>query len=249
MSDDVKERILIYPPGHPYLITIYILIAIIVSMTASSTLAAIIADFGGFKYIIAAYIVAYLIFLSPILSFINIVITTLRTGYVEKVLELEYATIFGIPVPIPRVRLVERKSLLALNVGGGLVPILASIIIMAVLWKGAGTYGVMVTLLAIFATSGVTFLTSKTIPGVGIAVPALIPPLASALTVMLVTNGGPVAALSAYVGGSLGSLIGADVLRFTKDLDKLVAPVISIGGAGVFDGVFLSGIIAAFLVY
>jgi len=55
----------------------------------------------------------------------------------------------------------------------------------------------------------------------------------------------PVAApVIAYVSGTLGTLIGADLLNL-KRLGELGAPVASIGGAGTFDGVFLSGIIAA----
>jgi uncharacterized membrane protein len=44
----------------------------------------------------------------------------------------------------------------------------------------------------------------------------------------------------------LGALIGADLLNIPK-IPKLGAPVASIGGAGTFDGVFLSGIIAVVL--
>ena len=50
----------------------------------------------------------------------------------------------------------------------------------------------------------------------------------------------------AYVSGVLGALIGADLLNLPK-IPKLGAPVASIGGAGTFDGVFLSGIIAVVL--
>jgi len=49
------------------------------------------------------------------------------------------------------------------------------------------------------------------------------------------------------VGGTLGALIGADILNLDKIRD-LGAPVASIGGAGTFDGVFLSGLIAVMLV-
>jgi uncharacterized membrane protein len=50
----------------------------------------------------------------------------------------------------------------------------------------------------------------------------------------------------AYVSGVLGTLIGADLLNLNR-ISKLGAPVASIGGAGTFDGVFLSGIIAVIL--
>jgi uncharacterized membrane protein len=50
----------------------------------------------------------------------------------------------------------------------------------------------------------------------------------------------------AYIAGTLGTLIGADLLRL-KEIGQLGAPVASIGGAGTFDGVFLCGIIAVLL--
>ncbi len=47
-------------------------------------------------------------------------------------------------------------------------------------------------------------------------------------------------------GGSLGVLIGADLLNLGK-LQGLGAPVASIGGAGTFDGIFVTGLIAVLL--
>ena len=46
---------------------------------------------------------------------------------------------------------------------------------------------------------------------------------------------------------SLGALIGVDILNLPR-IRELGAPVVSIGGAGTFDGIFPSGIIAAFIV-
>jgi uncharacterized membrane protein len=50
----------------------------------------------------------------------------------------------------------------------------------------------------------------------------------------------------AYIGGSMGTLIGADLLNLDK-ITGLGAPVASIGGAGTFDGIFLTGILAVLL--
>ena len=47
----------------------------------------------------------------------------------------------------------------------------------------------------------------------------------------------------AYIAGSLGTLIGADLTNLDK-VRGLGAPVASIGGAGTFDGIFLTGILA-----
>ncbi|MCH7552064.1 DUF1614 domain-containing protein, partial [Patescibacteria group bacterium] len=44
----------------------------------------------------------------------------------------------------------------------------------------------------------------------------------------------------------LGVLIGADLLRLPKVMKGEVG-IMSIGGAGVFDGIFLVGIVAALL--
>jgi uncharacterized membrane protein len=49
-----------------------------------------------------------------------------------------------------------------------------------------------------------------------------------------------------YIAGSLGTLIGADLLNFDK-LQGLRAPIASIAGAGTFDGVFVTDIIAVLL--
>jgi len=54
------------------------------------------------------------------------------------------------------------------------------------------------------------------------------------------------AAPTAYFAGTMGTLIGADILHMDK-LRYLRAPVASIGGAGTFDGIFLAGIGAVLL--
>jgi uncharacterized membrane protein len=77
-----------------------------------------------------------------------------------------------------------------------------------------------------------------------VAGPAFIPPIVAAITAIVLAPGAPLAI--AYVSGVLGTLIGADLLNLHR-ITKLGAPVASIGGAGTFDGVFLSGIIAVII--
>lgn len=89
-----------------------------------------------------------------------------------------------------------------------------------------------------------TYLVAKPVNGVGIVTPIFLSPLAAALSAYLLGYNPPY--IIAYVSGVLGTLIGADLLKI-KVLPKLGAPVASIGGAGTFDGVFLSGIIAVLL--
>ena len=54
------------------------------------------------------------------------------------------------------------------------------------------------------------------------------------------------AAPLAYIAGGLGTLIGADLTNLDKVRD-LGAPAASIGGAGTFDSIFLTAILAVLL--
>ena len=91
---------------------------------------------------------------------------------------------------------------------------------------------------------------ARPIKGLGIAVPFFIPPLTAALAsavlfpVYVKTN----PFIIAYVGGTLGTLVGADLLNLGK-ISEIGAPIVSIGGAGIFDGVYMTGITAIFLLW
>ncbi len=85
---------------------------------------------------------------------------------------------------------------------------------------------------------------AHTVPGIGIAVPVFIPPLVSAAVSLMLSRS--FAASLAYVSGSLGTLIGADLLNL-GNLHGVGALLASIGGAGTFDGIFVTGILAVLL--
>jgi uncharacterized membrane protein len=85
---------------------------------------------------------------------------------------------------------------------------------------------------------------AKPVEGIGIAMPGLLPPLIAAMSaVLLVPDQAPPVA---FVAGVLGPLIGADLLHL-RDVSKISTGIASIGGAGTFDGIVLSGIVAAYL--
>jgi len=88
-----------------------------------------------------------------------------------------------------------------------------------------------------------TFVTYS-VPGLGIAMPVFVPPLVTALTVLVLSR--EHAAPLAYISGSLGTLIGADLLNLGV-IQALGAPVASIGGAGTFDGIFVTALLAVIL--
>jgi len=131
-----------------------------------------------------------------------------------------------------------REQIIAINVGGAIVPILISIY----LFKFAPIVPVII------ATTIITILTkflARPVPGIGIAMPAFIPPIVAAVLAMLLAHNQNPAAV-AYISGVIGTLVGADLLNLNK-ISKMGGYVLSIGGAGVFDGIFLIGVIAALL--
>lgn len=132
----------------------------------------------------------------------------------------------------------EGTTVVALNVGGALIPILVSLYLIV----HTGLYGRMLIGTALVAA--VVHSVAQIVPGVGIAVPMIAPPLVAAGVALLLAfrRAPPVA----YVAGSMGTLFGADLLNL-GDVAHLGAPIVSIGGAGTFDGVFLTGIIAGLL--
>lgn len=131
------------------------------------------------------------------------------------------------------------RTQIAVNVGGCLVPMFFSIYLIR---QSSLSPGHIVAAVAIVAV--VSYILSRPIPGMGIGMPILVAPLTAAMVAILL--GGEERASLAYVCGSLGVLIGADLLRL-PDIRDLGAPLASIGGAGTFDGIFITGLVAVLL--
>ena len=129
-------------------------------------------------------------------------------------------------------------TILAVNVGGAVIPTVLSFYLVV---KNQ-IYGP--ALLGTAIVAGVVHLLAEPIEQVGIAVPIFIPPILSAVVAMILSR--DYAAPLAYVSGCMGTLIGADLLNLGR-LSSLDTAMASIGGAGTFDGVFLTGILAVLL--
>lgn len=163
-----------------------------------------------------------------------------RVRSIVPMVQVQEVRVFWLTYHVPRRILRQVTTTVALNVGGGLIPIAISAYLLA-------THFGELTLLAIVATavtSVLVHLVAKRVPGVGIVTPALLPPLFAAAMALLLAPGSP--AIVAYVSGTLGALIGADLTNL-RGADHSGAAVESIGGAGTFDGVFLTGLIAVVL--
>jgi uncharacterized membrane protein len=177
-------------------------------------------------------------------SGINIPVAKLESK--EPVAQDEYIRVFGVTYRIPVVREMTRYTVLAINVGGAVIPTLVSIWL---LYKFQASLPYAIACVTIVAI--VMYITARPVKGLGIVTPAWLPPLIAALAALSMTYvfNAPdqYIFVLAYVGGTLGTLIGADIMNLNKIRD-LGAPIASIGGAGTFDGVFLSGLIAVLLV-
>ena len=128
------------------------------------------------------------------------------------------------------------RQVVALNLGGAIVPLVFSGYLF---WNGVPLAS---TLGAVAAVALAARLSSRTLPGVGIGVPVFIPPLIAVGFALLLARQD--AAPVAYIAGALGTLIGADLLNFNA-IRKMGPQVVSIGGAGVFDGIFLTAVASA----
>lgn len=131
------------------------------------------------------------------------------------------------------------RTVIAINVGGAITPVAFSLyLIQHYPLDPLQVVGVVAIVAAIAHRA------STPIRGVGICMPMLLAPLAAALISILLNP--ELAAPLAYIGGTLGVLIGADLLHLGS-IRKLGSPIASIGGAGSFDGIFLSGMLAVLL--
>lgn len=179
--------------------------------------------------------VAVLVLIASLLgSYVNIPVAQLPS---EHVVSNETIDFFGMRYVVPVV-VDWPGTIIAVNFGGAVIPVALSIYLLARnrLWL-LGAIGTAVV------TVVVHFL-AHTVPGIGIAVPVFIPPLVSAGVALMLSR--DFSAPLAYISGSLGTLIGADLLNL-GNLQGLGAPVASIGGAGTFDGIFVTGILAVLL--
>jgi uncharacterized membrane protein len=215
-----------FPITLPFLLLLAALFGLVLGMVASKILSYAAVSMG-----IRSKNVFIILFLSLLLSYINIPVAYFPERHVTSA---AVVTQFGIQYVIPVIR-DWPATVLAINVGGAVIPTLISIYLifknrlLGLSLVGVGIVAVICHLLA------------YPVHGLGIAEPIFAPPVATALVAMLLSRSqaGPLA----YICGSLGTLIGADLMNLGK-IQGLGAPIASIGGAGTFDGIFMTGLLA-----
>ena len=143
-----------------------------------------------------------------------------------------FSRFFGVRVPQ------FQQQIISLNLGGAILPGMLSLYLL-------GRVAFEPVLMATIVTTTFSYFLSRPIKGVGIVIPALIPPVIAAVAALIFSDKANAPAV-AYISGVMGTIIGADLLRLHQ-LKRFGVTFLSIGGAGVFDGIFVVGIISVLL--
>ncbi len=180
---------------------------------------------------------AYLLLITTLAgSFINVPLFRIRSDPRPGV---SIPPQFREPLRLPRIPPEPGRTVIAVNVGGAVVPVSFCAYLIH-----HNPLSAVYLATCIAAVTLVAWWFSRPIRGLGIGIPILIAPITAAAIAYLVDR--DQAAPLAYIGGTLGVLIGADLLRL-RDIRRMGVPLASIGGAGSFDGVFLTGLLAVLL--
>lgn len=218
-----------FPLEWPFLLALFLVFSLLVALVELKILHYAYERMG-----ISPRAALWILLFTLVGSSINIPIAEFRP---ERVISGTVVHHYGMRYVVPVVRQWP-ATVLAINVGGALIPILLS------LYLAFKNRLVAKSVIAIVAVALVTHHLAQPVRGVGVALPIFIPPIVALICALVLSwrQAGPLA----YIGGSMGTLIGADIMNLGK-IQGLGAPVASIGGAGTFDGVFLVGIVAVLL--
>jgi uncharacterized membrane protein len=212
----------------------FLLILFLVFLTVLVLVQLGILEYAYAKIGIHPRYVFVLLLLSLLGSYVNIPVAQIPA---KQIASNEVVSDWGVQYVVPRVE-EWPQTIIAVNVGGALLPTMLSIFL---LFKNRLFFH---SILGVAFVAVIVHRMAHAVPGVGIAMPPLIPPLlAAGIALVLSQRAAPALA---YISGCLGTLIGADLLNLGI-IQELHAPILSIGGAGTFDGVFLTGILAVLL--
>jgi uncharacterized membrane protein len=219
-----------FPLAWPFLVALFLLVIVVIVAIEIGLL-----QYAYEKMGVSPRYVFLVLVLSLLGSYINIPVWQLPPERVVSNAEVSY---FGMRYVIPVVQHWP-GTVIAVNIGGAVVPAILSVYLLV----KHSLYARAAIGVAIVAV--VTHVLAHPVRGVGIAVPIFIPPLVAVGVAWIFGRKGKAPPL-AYISGSMGTLIGADLLNL-GNIQGLGAPIASIGGAGTFDGIFLTGILAVLL--
>jgi len=170
---------------------------------------------------------------------INVPLTTIEREETVEYLPFQMMGLERLLGPVRQ----RRVTVIAVNLGGCVLPT-ALAVYQVVRLAGIDPVLVGSTLLAVLVNVGLCYAFATPVEGVGITMAPIVPAGAAVLSALLLAPewAPPVA----FTAGVLGPLIGADLLHL-DDIASIGTGMASIGGAGTFDGIVLSGLVAVLL--
>lgn len=133
--------------------------------------------------------------------------------------------VFGLHGWWPAMRRVRTETIVAVNVGGCVIPVALAVYETARLASRMDALAALVV--AAGANIAVCYKLARPVEGVGILMPALVPAAVACAAALLLA---PAAATPvAFVAGVAGPLVGADLLHL-RDVGRIAAGMVSIGG-------------------
>jgi len=238
-----RPRVIIIFPFRGIIGVIYVFFAFVLLLISSGYFTLLFKSVGLPAYL--SYLLATeLAFLSLILSPVNVVLKEINREAIIPEIDVYY--VFGIPLYFPRLAVRYRKTLVAINLGGAVIPLSISLLLVFLVYSSS----LVLLLLLLFDVLIITLVSNsfaKVVNGVGVVMNPLIAPITSSLTsVILFYTHASLIPVSAYISSVLGTLIGADLLNLKKIISAS-PQMISIGGMGTFDGIFLSGLFSVMI--
>ncbi|MFT4994652.1 MAG: putative membrane protein [Paraglaciecola sp.] len=151
--------------------------------------------------------------------------------------------IWGLERYWPNLQQPLSERVIAINLGGFVFPILLVCYeIVLIAWHHSD---LLLSLgAAVLINIVLCYHLARPIPHIGITLPALIPGLVAAISALAMAP--DMAPPIAFCAGVLGPVIGADLMKL-KQIRLTQVGMASIGGAGTFDGIVISGLIAVLL--
>ena len=174
----------------------------------------------------------YFLFLSLPCSYINIPIIKVRSRVPvisDKASDVLISSLSASSL--------KMYSTIAINIGGAVIPLIMSLFLLSMAKPIEVLSGILLVTIIIHKIA-------RPVKGSGIVIHALLPPFLAAFVAIIISPQN--APVIAYISGTFGCILGIDILNLKK-IPDLGVPLVSIGGAGTFDAIFLTGIISVLL--
>ena len=237
----MSDRVRFFSPGPISLLMIILLVGLAMILIPLLILGIIGAAFTrlGFSWISALALVIFMVFG----SFVNIPMYRIRRDMVQ----VSQNEISDFDVCVPCASTPVWDTLVSINLGGAVIPICVSLYMMYGAIMIMGTSLIFTVMIAIALVGIIAFISTRLVMSSGIQVPLLIPGLTALLAGLLLTGGtGLTAAVTAFVGGTTGVLLGGNIANFYR-IKNLEVKAVSFGGAGTFGSIFICCMLPALI--